>query len=1314
MRMKKSLWIACAAVLTTLLAASCAKEYDDSALRYQIDGLDARVSALEQAVKTINEQTVPGIQNIVKALESKLFITKVEKNTTGYTFFFSDGSSATITDGAKGEKGDKGDKGDKGETGGKGDKGDTGDPGTPGVDGVTPEVSIMKIGDVWYWVINGELAKDQDGNYVPVVGLQGEKGDAGATPHFKIQNGYWWVSYDWVSDDVDCSWYKLDLVVNTETTIDVDTESDPDNVIVTINGTEISIPREKVFALKIDFAGKLNEVGIFEDSTIGLPYEVEGAGAEDEVTVDILSATPGIDARIVASDAVSGYIVISSSEVTSGKVFVFADNNKGKTNIKAITLEEGVLTAVMDAVQIPAEGGEVNLAITTNMEYYLSLSPSSAANWLSAAPATKVHTDNITVTALPNETNAYRVATIYVYEENSGEECGVCDVVQQPSEDGITSIASVYNLPLGSEVKMVDASVVALDEAGAIVTDDGTSFIYVEAEGFKAGAVYSISGTMKAIDDAEDAPYVASATITESTEAEAVEIIPTNYYYYSSVESSGFFTGTTGELFCEDGVYSIRTWNYEEDMKQQVVLDAPGANLGLEALVGKTVSVAGWVKGVVVDDAGKDDIHFVATAVKEVVFTKEEGWALSYDGEVSGDEDYPEQITNTVANPQDDSFYELLVIKKSAIEGNLEDVIQDVLYEQMYDFQYTIFYYGLYGYPYDEVFSVFCHNETASDSFAPFDFGQYYLLALGLDEYANLTGKYNYIEFVKTSPYANNKYEDYLGDFTFTNSKGAEEVWTFTQDVEGETYSVSGIAGIKAGDLGSGELAKAEFDATTGLVSFNNQVLGTFEYQDATYTDKFVAVWYATAGAQSNESYMDDPFILSMGINAAGGVDLKIGADSYGDLEGFGYLAFDDSNKLAARYGDVKFDGAKIVKGIVENTTTYEDYLGEWSLGASVWKIEQKTAGETYKITGIKGQTGYPEVTGYFDNGKLKVYEMDFGKDDAGYAMYLSGIFAYYGSTYLSYPFNTSTPSLLFTGCLDEDGTISLIPGENPYSSFVGFCFVAYLDDDHASQSAETDLPNVLKPYVYVPDPNVYVFKEDFEETPATWSLYDADGDGFNWKYSTSLKAHSGEGLLYSQSYDNSTYKALTPDNWVFTPAITLTTNNYLSFWVTGQDPNYSAEHYGVYLFGEAPSTENLSSALKLWEQTFPGGTAAAVGDNDYRRYDIELPAEYAGKTVYIAFRHFDCTDMFYLDLDDVAITEGKPVTPSAAPALAPCRAGVSASKVNECKATGRPIQRISFESTVATSRPAPVQKSQNTNKRLERVSPKTTPIPAR
>ncbi len=1315
MRMKKSLWIAFATALTMLFAASCGKEYDDSALRYQIDGLDARVSALEQAVKTINEQTVPGIQNIVKALESKLFITKVEKNTTGYTFFFSDGSSATITDGAKGEKGDKGDKGDTGATGATGGKGDKGDPGQDGADGVTPEVSIMKIGDVWYWVINGELAKDQDGNYVPVVGLQGDKGDAGATPHFKIQNGYWWVSYDWVSDDADCTWYQLDLVVNTETTIEVDTESDPDNVIVTINGTEISIPREKVFALKIDFAGKLNEVGIFEDQTIGLPYEVEGAGAEDEVTVDILSATPGIDARIVASDAVSGYIVISSSEVTSGKVFVFADNNKGKTNIKAITLEEGVLTAVLDAAQIPAEGGEVNLAVTTNMEYYVDITPTSASNWLTVEPATKAHTDNLTVIALPNEDNAYRVATIAVYEENSGEKMAECDVVQQPSEDGITSIASVYDLPAGAAVKMVDASVVAIDEAGALVTDDGSAFIYVEAEGFKAGGVYTINGTLKNIDDAEGAPYVASATIEESAQAEPAEIYPTDYYYYYGVESSGFYTAAAGELFCEDGVYAIHTFNYdEEDMRQQVVLDAPAAEFGLEALVGKTVSVTGWVKGVVLDEiTGQDDIHFVATSVKEVVFAKESGWALSYDGPISGDEDYPEVITNTVTNPQAGSFYELVVVKKSAIEGDIEDSIQDILFAQVDDFQYTLFYYSLFGYPYDMVFSVFCHEDSASEEFQAFDFGNYYLIAVGVDENANISGKYAYIEFEKKSPYVDNKYEDYLGDFTFTNSAGVEEVWTFTQDVEGETYNVSGIAGITADNLSCGNVAKAVFDPASGMVSFSNQVLGEFEYEGETYQDKFVAVWYASSGSQSNESYMDDPLILNMAINPEGGVDLMIASDSYGPLEGFGYLVFDSSNKLAGRYGDVKFKDPKIVKGLIVNTTTYEDYLGEWSLGGSVWNIEQKTAGETYKITGINGQTGYPEVVGYFDNGKLKVYEMDLGVDEEGYMMYLCGIFTYSGSSYISYPFNVETPGILFTGVLGEDGNITMTPGENPYATLSGFCFIAYLDDDHNAQSSSVKLPNTLKPYVYVPDTNVYVFKEDFEDAPETWSLYDADGDGNGWNYSTVLKAHSGEGLVYSQSYDNSK-GALTPDNWIFTPAITLTSDNYLSFWVTGQDPSWNSEHYGVYLFTEAPTLENLGSATILWEQTFPGGTAAATGDNDYRRYDISL-ADYAGKTVYVAFRHFNCTDMYFLNLDDVAVTEGKPTTPSAvAPALTPRKAGVSARKVNECKSVA-PIQRISFESTVATSRPAPVQKSQNTGKlRLQRVSPSTTPIPAK
>ena len=36
---------------------------------------------------------------------------------------------------------------------------------------------------------------------------------------------------------------------------------------------------------------------------------------------------------------------------------------------------------------------------------------------------------------------------------------------------------------------------------------------------------------------------------------------------------------------------------------------------------------------------------------------------------------------------------------------------------------------------------------------------------------------------------------------------------------------------------------------------------------------------------------------------------------------------------------------------------------------------------------------------------------------------------------------------------------------------------------------------------------------------------------------------------------------------------------------------------------------------------------------------------------MYIGFRHFNCTDMFWLNLDDVAISEGTPVITSASAA---------------------------------------------------------------
>ena len=193
------------------------------------------------------------------------------------------------------------------------------------------------------------------------------------------------------------------------------------------------------------------------------------------------------------------------------------------------------------------------------------------------------------------------------------------------------------------------------------------------------------------------------------------------------------------------------------------------------------------------------------------------------------------------------------------------------------------------------------------------------------------------------------------------------------------------------------------------------------------------------------------------------------------------------------------------------------------------------------------------------------------------------------------------------------------------------------------------------------------IFSEDFESVDnlAEWMLLDLDGDDNTWGYADFLAAHSGIGIIFSQSYDNDS-GPLTPDNWVITPGVQVTSDNYVSFWVTGQDPSYSSEHYGVYVGTVLPSTAaDLNAYQNIFEATnpvsdpyeeevvvFDGGSGPK--DMVWQRIAVKIPASYDNKTVYIAFRHFDCTDMYFLNLDDVMVTAGLPEKTASAYASVP------------------------------------------------------------
>ncbi|MBQ4428328.1 MAG: choice-of-anchor J domain-containing protein [Clostridia bacterium] len=176
-----------------------------------------------------------------------------------------------------------------------------------------------------------------------------------------------------------------------------------------------------------------------------------------------------------------------------------------------------------------------------------------------------------------------------------------------------------------------------------------------------------------------------------------------------------------------------------------------------------------------------------------------------------------------------------------------------------------------------------------------------------------------------------------------------------------------------------------------------------------------------------------------------------------------------------------------------------------------------------------------------------------------------------------------------------------------------------------------------------------YYFETDADVEE--WCLIDADGDGFNWTRRDSEEyAYEGVGCLTSASYDNNSGAVLYPDNWAISPSQKVVdAEAYFSFYIAAQDPSYPAEHIGIYI-GSGNEVENYEL---IDEFTLTSGI--------YEQHSYSLE-EYVGEEVSLAIRHFNCYDMFMVNVDMfvfVGTEEGEPVpepdpTPTPVPTETP------------------------------------------------------------
>ena len=347
--------------------SSCGS-YDDTPLWDKVNDHEDRITALEEQCTEMNSN-IEALRALIEAMEGGNYITKVEpieENgvVVGYTISFAEGDPITIYHGKDGKDGEDGKDGANG-TGG----------------GAAPQIGIRQDTDgAYYWTLDGEWLFDDNGNKVKAVGedgKDGKDGEDGITPELKIENDYWYISYD-----NGASWTELGKAKGEDgqdsqggqggSSLFKSVTQDDNYVYFTLSDNSV-ITIAKSVELSIEF--DLSAVG---EVTINTEVEVPFAVASASESVDIeVVPTEDLTAEVVAYDnsRKSGHILIrtGSRHDAASKVIVLVSNGD-KVIMKTIAVyvkaaEESAQLYIYNGAtkSALASGGVITLAFMTNV-----------------------------------------------------------------------------------------------------------------------------------------------------------------------------------------------------------------------------------------------------------------------------------------------------------------------------------------------------------------------------------------------------------------------------------------------------------------------------------------------------------------------------------------------------------------------------------------------------------------------------------------------------------------------------------------------------------------------------------------------------------------------------------------------------------------------------------------------------------------------------------------------------------------------------------------------------------------------------------
>ena len=348
--------------------------------------------------------TVSSLQTLVSALQQGDYITSIEplmENGTeiGYTIQFAKANPIVIYHGKDGKNGVEGESGEDGED---------------GKDAVSPMVGVKQDTDgIYYWTLNGDWLKDDQGNKVKAQGVDGTPSENGVSPKIKIgDDGYWYVSYD------DTNWTKLgDKPASAGNDVFKEIKIESNKVIFVLkDGTELTVPTfQKV---EIAFTMDYEKSGIAANEVIYVPYTLTHATANTLVTA---SSDGNYVVVVEPKDQNSGQIVITApNEYVDGFVNVHIDNGNGFSSVHVINFyHQQMLFSKGQEYVVAAEGQTLTVPVSANFNYTLDI-PASWVN-LVTSRAIEFHDETLTFSFPPNPNKSSRSASVGVIPKNAKE-----------------------------------------------------------------------------------------------------------------------------------------------------------------------------------------------------------------------------------------------------------------------------------------------------------------------------------------------------------------------------------------------------------------------------------------------------------------------------------------------------------------------------------------------------------------------------------------------------------------------------------------------------------------------------------------------------------------------------------------------------------------------------------------------------------------------------------------------------------------------------------------------------------------------------